>query len=372
MTDCLIVGAGVVGLSLAYELAQQGARVRCIDAGLPGAEASWAGAGILPPAGSLASGAVERLTALSNQLHVRWHESLREETGIDNGHRRTGGVYLARDPTNDAALRQEIDRWRREGVSVEELDGIAGLAQVEPALVPRGMLGTCCFLSDECQLRNPRHLRAILAALARRGVEVSAGLPADDFVVDGRRITAVRTHAGLIGADSICIAGGAWSRALVARLARPPAINPVRGQIVLLAQQSPSLRRIINEGLRYLVPRGDGHVLVGSTEEDVGFDRSTTASAIEGLLDFAFSLVPSLTKARVERSWAGLRPVSSDGRPYLGRIPGYDNAFLAAGHGRAGLQLSPGTALVMSRLILGQEVPIDLKSFGVDRDIQPA
>ena len=134
MTDCLIVGAGVVGLSLAYELAHQGANVRVIDAGLPGAEASWAGAGILPPARSLATGAAERLTALSNQLHARWHERLREETGIDNGYRRTGGVYLARDPADAAVLRQEIDRWRREGVRVEELDGIAGLARIEPCL----------------------------------------------------------------------------------------------------------------------------------------------------------------------------------------------------------------------------------------------
>ena len=238
-----------------------------------------------------------------------------------------------------------------------------------PAL--RGTLGICCYLSEECQLRNPRHLRALLAALARSGVEVSAGLPAEDFVTDGRRITAVCTPAGQIGADSVCIAGGAWSGALVARLARPAAIVPVRGQIVLLAEQSPSVKRVINEGPRYLVPRGDGRVLVGSTEENVGFDRSTTAGAIQELLDFAFSLVPSLTLVRVERTWAGLRPVSPDGLPYLGRISAYHNAFLAAGHGRAGLQLSPGTALVMSRLILGQAVPIDLAPFRIDRDVQP-
>ncbi|HEY1784371.1 MAG TPA: FAD-dependent oxidoreductase, partial [Pirellulales bacterium] len=253
MTDCLIVGAGVVGLSLAYELAQQGARVRCIDAGLPGAEASWAGAGILPPAGSLATGAVERLTQLSNQLHERWHAQLGEETGIDNGYRRTGGVYLTRDPNGAEALRQDIDRWRHARINVEELDGTAGLAQVEPALMPRGTLGVCCFLSEECQLRNPRHLRAILAALARRGVEVTTGLPADDFVIEGRRITAILTPSGPIHADAVCITGGAWSKALVARIARPPAIVPVRGQIVLLAQQNPGLKRIVNEGLRYLV-----------------------------------------------------------------------------------------------------------------------
>jgi glycine oxidase len=107
--------------------------------------------------------------------------------------------------------------------------------------------------------------------------------------------------------------------------------------------------------------------LVGSTEEDVGFNRETTASAYGELVDFAVSLVPALAAARAERSWAGLRPVSPDGRPFLGRIPGYDNAFLAAGHGRHGLQLSTGTAHVMSRLILGQSGVLDLEPFRVDR-----
>ena len=279
-------------------------------------ESSWAGAGILPPVGPLATGAAERLTAMSNQLHAGWHERLREETGIDNGYHRTGGVYLARDQAAATALGHEIDRWRREGVSVEELNGIAELAHVEPAIVPRGELGPCCYLKEECQLRNPRHLRAILAALHRMGVEVSAGLPAEDFVTDGCRITAVRTQAGRVEADTVCIAGGAWSSALVARLAKPPAIVPVRGQIVLLAQQNPGVKRVINEGLRYLVPRGDGHVLVGSTEENVGFDRTTTTVAIQELLDFAFSLVPSLAEARVERSWAGLHR----SRPTVDRI----------------------------------------------------
>jgi glycine oxidase len=372
MTDCLIVGAGVVGLSLAYELAEQGAQVRLIDAGMPGAESSWAGAGILPPAGSLAADTFERLTALSNQLHARWHERLREETGIDNGYRRSGGVYLARDSARAAELRQHIKQWRREAITVDELVGPEAVARVEPALAPRGTLDACCYLRDEYQLRNPRHLRALLSALARRGVEISAGLPAEDFVTSGSRITGVQTPAGLIAAGSVCIAGGAWSGPLAARLGQAPQIVPVRGQIVLLCQNTPAVKRVINEGLRYLVPRGDGRVLVGSTEETVGFNRSTTAVAIQELLDFALSLVPSLADARIERSWAGLRPGTPDRRPYLGRISGYDNAFIAAGHGRSGLQLSTGTAQVMSRLILGQQVPIELDAFRIDRHRSPS
>ncbi|HTU27631.1 MAG TPA: glycine oxidase ThiO [Pirellulales bacterium] len=371
MTDCLIVGGGVIGLSLAYELAEQGARVRCIDAGSPGAEASWAGAGIVPPVGPHASSPLDRLLALSNRLHAQWHEQLREETGIDNGFRRTGGIYLARDPATAAELERQIAGWQRDGVTVERLNSPAAIGAVEPVLTPRDPLARCCFLPDEAQLRNPRHLHALLAALARRGVEVSPDLPAEDFVVSGTRVTAVRTPAGEITAGSFCIAGGPWSMALAARLGPPPAIVPIRGQIALLAEGAPTLGRIVNERLCYLVPRGDGHVLVGSTEEDVGFDRGTTSEAIQKLLDFAYSLVPTLAAARIERTWAGLRPVSPDGRPYLGRIAGYDNAYLAAGHGRAGLILSPITAVAMSRLILGQPPVVDLDPFRVDRSLPP-
>ena len=249
MTDCLIVGAGVVGLSLAYELAHQGARVRVIDAGPPGAEASWAGAGILPPVGPLATGAAERLAAISNRLHAQWHERLREETGIDNGYRRSGGIYLAR----FGRCRGPAARNRPLATPGRERGRIGwrrGLARVEPAAGPSWAAHACCFLNEECQVRNPRHLRAIIASLAKNGVEISAGLPADDFVTDGRRITAVRTPGGLIEADSVCIAGGAWSSALVARLTEAPAIVPVRGQIVLLAQQKPSITRVVNERLR--------------------------------------------------------------------------------------------------------------------------
>jgi glycine oxidase len=129
----------------------------------------------------------------------------------------------------------------------------------------------------------------------------------------------------------------------------------------------PIVSRIINEGSRYLVPRPDGRLLVGSTEDDVGFDRSTTAQGVGGLLSFALSLVPELADAPIERSWAGLRPATADGLPYLGPAPGLDNAFVAAGHFRGGLQLSTGTARVMSQLIDGQSPEVDLGTFRIDR-----
>lgn len=365
MSDVLIVGGGVIGLSLAYELAGHGAAVRVIDAGQPAREASWAGAGILPPARATSGDPLEQLTALSNDLHRQWSEALRATTGIDNEYRRSGAIYLARDPEETYRLREFAAQARGRDIVADELSA-AKLHDVEPALCPAD-LAAAYLVPEECQLRNPRHLKALLGACVARDVKITAGAAAHDVEIRGDRITAVRTSVGALQADQVCLTAGAWSAALAERWGVTAAIKPIRGQIVLLATPRPVLARIINEGARYLVPRRDGRLLVGSTEEDAGFDRSTTAGAIGGLLEFALGLAPQLAAAQIERSWAGLRPCTGDGLPYLGRVPHLDNAFVAAGHFRGGLQLSPGTAVVMSQLMRGERPAVDLHAFRVDR-----
>jgi glycine oxidase len=199
-------------------------------------------------------------------------------------------------------------------------------------------------------------------------VEVSAGIAAEDFDIRGGRIEAVRTTAGRLTAGSVVVTAGSWTGLLLARLGCRPAIKPIRGQIVLLSTTRPLITRIVNEGPRYLVPRPDGRLLAGSTEEDVGFDRGTTSAGVEGLLRLAISLVPALAEAQFERAWAGLRPSTRDGLPYLGRVPGVENLLLAAGHFRSGLQLSTGTAAVMAQLVRGESPSVDLAPFRLDRD----
>jgi glycine oxidase len=366
MYDLLIVGGGVVGLSLAYESATAGLKVRVIDRGQPGCEASWAGAGILPPAGDKPTNdPTIELLRLSNRLHEEWSRRLRDETGVDNGFRRCGGLYLACDRAAREELEHAARHWRELGVVSQVLTG-AELPDIEPA-IELGAGTACIWLSDEAQLRNPRHLKALVAACSRRGVDVSAGVAAEDFRIAGERVISVDTTDGRLAPGQVCIAGGPWAKALLGRLGAPVGMKPIRGQMALLREHRPVLRRIINDGPRYLVPRGDGRVLVGSTEEDAGFDKRTTAEAVSGLLDFAVRTAPGLGAAEVERCWAGLRPATLDGLPYLGRVPGLDNAYVAAGHFRSGLQLSPGTARVMCQLIQGRTTTIDLTAFRVER-----
>ncbi len=370
MTDVLIIGGGVIGLSLAYELAGTGAAVRVVERGLPGREASWAGAGILPPAQTTPTDdPYELLLRLSNERHIAWSAQLREETGVDNGLRRCGGVYLARDLRDGAQMRRSAERWRQQGIACHQLS-VAELADREPSLAggaASSALDSAFFLPDEMQLRNPRHLKALLAGCAQRGVTVDSGVSVDDFEVRHDRVERVYTSSGALTAEQICLTSGPWTTALLARLGIRVAAKPIRGQIVLLSASRPLLHSIINEGPRYLVPRPDGRILAGSTEEDVGFEKRTTAAGVCGLLQFALELAPGLAAAQFEQCWSGLRPCTFDRLPLLGRVPRCKNAFVATGHFRSGLQLSAGTAVVLARMLRGLEPEINLEPFDLAR-----
>jgi glycine oxidase len=366
----LIIGGGVVGLSLAYDLACHGVQSQLIDRGELGREASWAGAGILPPANvDTALHPYEKLCGMSYNLHARWADRLRAETGIDNGFRRCGGLYLARTQGEAASLRGlanecaerrlECQRWPSEEIVARE-----------PALsaaVAAGRFKAAFYLPDECQIRNPHHLKALVAACRARGVELAPNVEATEFVVRGQRLEGVKTSAGVLRAEQYCLTGGAWTQQLLAKLGIANGILPIRGQMLLYRCESKPFTAVLNEGNRYLVARDDGHVLVGSTEEEVGFDKRTTPEALADLQQFATELLPVLKDATLERSWAGLRPASFDGFPYLGRIPTLSNAFVAAGHFRSGLYLSPGTAVLMRQAIMGEESIVPLEPFRLGR-----
>jgi glycine oxidase len=358
--DILILGGGVIGLTTAYFLAREGLQVEILDKGAFGAEASWAGAGILPPGNPAAAGSpFDRLRAYSAALFPTLSAELSERTRIDNGYLRCGGLEFR--AADDQVAEEE---WHGAGIIREGLDDTA-LAQLEPGVRPG--LGPVWHLPDMAQLRNPRHLQALQAACVAVGVLLRPACPAYQLVWQGRSITAVETVFGRRTAGQYLLATGAWTEPLLAQVGRSVGIRPIRGQIALLRTEALPVRKILLWGAKYIVPRPDGRVLVGATEEDVGFDRRTTVQAIADLLALAGRLVPALAQAELERCWAGLRPGSPDGLPVLGRVPEFDNLFIAAGHFRAGIQLSPGTALVMKELLLHQPLTIPLEPFSIER-----
>ncbi|MFM8581235.1 MAG: glycine oxidase ThiO [Planctomycetaceae bacterium] len=363
--DCVVVGGGVVGLSAAWELAGTGQNVAGLDQAAPGKESSWAGAGMLPP-GNLAQARTgeERLRSLSHELWPQWAATLLAETGIDPGFRREGGLEI-RLGGSSQALDEEIRSWHAAGVECHPLAPQAAQA-LEPALTSRVI--AAYHLPAFGQVRNPRLLKALQAGCAARGVCVFPGTPAWQWDRAGARVERVHTPGGPFAAAQFVVAAGAWSEPLLAALGPAPWVRPMRGQIVLLNQPAgpdgpPLLLRPINLGHNYLVPRGDGRVLVGSTEEDVGYDRRNTAAGVAGLLELACQVAPSLATSTIERTWAGLRPRSIDGLPYLGKTAAASNVVIATGHFRAGLQLSPATARLVRNLVCDEPPAIPLEAF---------
>ena len=362
--DIVILGGGVIGLTTAYFLAQEGIRVTVLDKGDLGREASWAGAGIIPPGDPRrARTPLDRLRAVSAEMYPDLSRRLREQTGIDNGYHVCGGLEF--EEPGDAL---PVEEWDAQGIVFRELRGDA-LRAVEPALSPA--LPRAYYLPDMAQVRNPRHLKALIAACEKQVVRLCPHRAAHGLIRTGRRIDAVQTAQGLLRGEMFLIAAGAWTDGLLEQVGCRLGVRPVRGQIALLQTDEPRPRPVLLQGTRYLVPRTDGRVLVGSTEEDAGFDARPTAAAVAGLLAFAAELVPTLAGAALERCWAGLRPGSPDGLPFLGPVPDCENLFVAAGHYRAGIQLSPATGRAMTDLLFGRPPIAPLDAFRLDRPPAP-
>lgn len=370
MTDTILIGGGVVGLSLAWELALRGVRVTLLDKSAVGRAASWAGAGLIPPphrAPNLTDPTC-LLRARSAELYPEWSARLLDATGIDNGFRVSGGIDVALEPAEEPALASMTGRWRKQGIQYEVVDDLRA-AELEPALTRR--FARCYFLPERAQIRNPWHLRALEAACRALGVDIRPDCPVQEFLTSGDRVTGVSTPSGPIYAGQVVVTAGAWSERLFESLEISVPTRPIKGQMLLLDPGRVVLRRIVEHGKCYLVPRDEGLVLAGATEEWAGFDETLTGDAREMLWNEAVSLVPALADSKIVGHWCGFRPGSKDSRPYLGPVPGHEGLFVATGHQRAGLSLSPGTAESMADLLTGKPPRVALDGYGIDRPLAP-
>lgn len=342
----LIVGAGAIGCALARELALRGARVTVVERAEPGAEASSAAAGLIAPqAEGLPPGPFFDLAIASRALYPRWSEDLARETGIDVGWRRTG---ILRCDLSGAADFARFEWQREAGLALEEADSsriaeiTAGLASAEAR---RGI-----FFPDD-GIVDPRRLtRALWLSAEAHGVAFVNGTTVRRFVLSDGRCRAIETDRGVFEADCVVDAAGAW--AAFDPQTAPVPVSPVRGQIVDLRPEEPLLPCVVESEDVYLVPRPDGSLLVGATEENAGFCKEVTAQGVRTLLDAACRLVPSLSRARFAGAWAGLRPGSPDGWPILG-ASGVPGLLFATGHFRNGILLAPVTAQWMADAALG-------------------
>lgn len=374
MKNCIVIGGGAIGLSIAYRLAQEDFSVSLFDEHEVGTGTSWAGAGILPAATlKNVDDPYEKLRGYSHQLHPLWAQQLKELTGIDTGFRRCGGWYIARTKAERATLIAQRDLWEEQGIEVQRGDRQT-LLQHEPALAAmesRDIETEAWFVRDECQVRNPRHLQALKEACLRLGVEIRSHHKVERLEWDNEQLSGVVVGDQTVSAEHYCFTAGAWTHQMLQWFGLPNGILPVRGQMLLYQMEPGWLKSIINEGHRYLVPREDGHLLIGSCEEEVGYVCETTPEQLDDLKRWAQSMLGEQLAQEPVRSWAGLRPGVFDGMPYIGPLSRHPNVWIAAGHFRSGLHLSCATAECLVSMFKGEESPCDLTPFRPDRYWQP-
>lgn len=347
--DTVVIGGGVMGCGIAWQLAQAGQRVLVLERSVPGAEASSAAAGILSPhLESEAPGPFLQAALASRARFPAWSEALLERTGIDIGHRTCGVLAVAFDEAELARLQERLAWQRSLGLEVEPCSG-EELRRLEPALSPRVVGGLRAAGDGQVE---PRWLvRALAVACLRAGV-VFRSLQVESLWLEAERCLGVHAGGESLRADTTVVAAGAWSAKVPGSERWTGRVVPARGQLVQLHAPPGRSRHVVFDPRGYLVPRPDGRVLVGATLEFAGFEKRVTASGLAGLLQLATDVVPALADAPVGESWAGFRPHAGGALPLIGPT-GLPGLQLATGHHRNGILLTPFTAELVAKSVLG-------------------
>ena len=367
MADVVVVGGGVIGCAVAFFLARAGADVSLLERGGLAGEASGAAAGMLAALsdeGGDRGPAFQKLCLDSQALYEKILPEL-ESTGIDLRYRRTGVLHVALDRTEADDLRDRFERQQK--LAPDHLQWVEGeaLRREEPEVNPAAVAG---YVSPAEHYLDPQRLVLAFAEGARRaGALIETERPVQGFVRRNGRVNFIRTPGRLVEAGQVVLAGGPWTAALARRLGSYVPVRPVRGQMLALAGPATPLRRVIWGKKAYLVPRENNLTFVGATVETVGYRKRNTIAAVNRLRSGANSLVPGLALARQRSAWAGLRPGTPDRLPVLGRLPGWENVWVATGHFRNGILLAPITGQIMAEAVVSGRMPVGLDAFSPAR-----
>ena len=362
MTDILIVGGGIIGMLTARELSLAGMKVTIIERGEAGQESSWAGGGIISPLYPWRySDPVSALAKWGQAFYPELIEDINAGSGLDAEIIQNGLLML--NDEQESAL-----AWSKKWQSNLQLIDNKEVYELEPEL-SRSQLGDnkAIWMPDVRQVRNPRLVKAAKKYLLNQGIKFIEQTEVTGFIKTEQKVTGITTRSGDMFADNVLVSGGAWSANLLKNIEIDISVEPVKGQMILFKTEPDTIKRITLSKDRYVIPRKDGRVLVGSTLEHTGFEKVTTNNAREELMQEAFRIIPSLKDAEVEHHWAGLRPGSTNGIPYICPVEHLEGLFLNAGHYRNGVVLAPASARLAADLILNRPPIIEPDRYGLKR-----
>ena len=347
----LVVGGGVAGLMSAWILQKSGCRTTLLDRQHTGGEASWAGGGILSPLYPWRHApAINALSRLSIAQFPILCDELARNSGVDPELHRTGMLMLNTTDADAAAA------WASaEGVKLESVTP-ARMARLCP---PMGKgFDNGLWMPEVGNVRNPRLLHALRGALLATGGIIHEDSEVTELRSGGGAPSVLTRDGRLHEADHVVICAGAWSRRLLEGHLNLP-VEPVKGQMLLYRAPSGWLTSMLMHEGKYLIPRRDGLVLCRSTVEHTGFDKSVSESARDTLQEAAHRLCPALASQPLVQQWAGLRPASPEGIPWIGPLPGMQGVWVNTGHFRNGLVMAPASAMLLRDLLLGRKPELD-------------
>lgn len=351
--DFVVVGAGVVGMTTARELAGEGFTVALFEQGEIGREASWAAGGILS---SMRPWAEHPASAvLSNEgrrVYSSFVESLFADTGVDPQYIQCGLFMAAADDIEHTRAWAETNaiRWQQD---CESLTAELNLHKES------------IFLPDIAQVRPTRLLQALESDLSSRRVAVFANTPVQAINIEDGSWQSIQTSTSQVSAGNLVICAGAWSAKILQQQGIRLGVKPVCGQMLCVKADVPDFNQIVLDGGHYLIPRRDGNVLVGSSMEHTGFDKATTDSVKQELMHWARLTWPAFQETTLISHWAGLRPGNENGYPLIGPVPGIDGLYLNTAHFRKGILQAPVSACLLVDAVMARPSFTDIKHYAI-------
>ncbi len=346
MTDCIVVGGGAIGLLTARQLYLEGVDVMLLEKGPLGGESSWAGGGIISPLYPWRyDDAVNVLAERSKKIYPELTQTLFAESGVDC-ELINSGLFTVTDNL------QEITQWANKwSVDARYIDDLAAIHEIEPGVGSKVNKGL--WMPEIQQIRNPKLVKALKGSFRHLSIPYREQTEVKEIIVKNNKVCGIRTSSETLLADKVIIASGAWS-AQFNVTQNSVDVVPVKGQMIMYKGAPGLVRRIVLSEGHYIIPRKDGRILAGSTLEKIGFDKEISTAAHEELHQAAVELVPLLADLPIERQWAGLRPGTEKGIPYICQHDDIEGLYVHAGHFRNGIVLGAASAELMADIILNR------------------